>query len=77
MAKLKYVDWRRKMYLPNALTNYPQGTTLPNGNNIIEVTDAEKSALLKARNGSNPVWEEIKASRKKEVVEEIELGEDE
>jgi hypothetical protein len=76
MAKLKYIDWRKITFPSNSLKNYPNGTSLPYGDNIIDVTEEEKNALLKARNGSLPVWEEVKARKKvEEIIEESNEGE--
>jgi hypothetical protein len=77
MSKLKYIDWRKITFPDKSLKNYPNGTTLPHGDNIIEVTEEEKSSLLKARNGNNPCWEEVRAPRKKIEEENISTGEDE
>jgi len=72
MAKLKYIDYR-KIRFPK-LVNYKNGVYLPNEDNIIEVTEHEKNALLKRKNGINPCFEEVKKIKKKEA-EPINIGE--
>ena len=67
--KLKYVDYREFSF--PELTHYKGGLTLPSGDNIIQVTESEKRHLLKMKNGTKPIFEEIKPPRPKiEVSEE-------
>jgi len=62
MHKLKYVDYREFSF--PFLKHYRGGLLLPSGDNIIKVTDDEKRHLMKFKNGSRPVFEEVKSVRK-------------
>ena len=59
--QLKYVD-HRPIFLPR-LTNYRNGLTLPNKDNIVEVTEKEKRHLLKQKNGDKNCFEIIRPKR--------------
>lgn len=56
--KLKYVD-HRKIFLPR-LKFYPNGKVLPEGDNIIKVTESEKVSLLKQFNGRSQCYELVR-----------------
>jgi hypothetical protein len=53
-SKLKYVDIR-PIFVPH-LDNHPGGVALPDGDNIILVTEKEKNGLMRMKNGKNPCW---------------------
>lgn len=72
MKQLKYIDRRPiKMNLKHG-----GWISLPNAKtgNIITVTDAEASALLKRKNGSLPCFELLREPRARRQSEDIEHG---
>ena len=72
MSKLKYKDWRKIIFQEKALEKYPHGISLPNDNNIIEVTQKEEKSLSKKKNGDLPVFEKMNTNKKsdKEVLKD-------
>jgi len=66
--KLKYID-HRPIYIPK-LAKYPNGLSLPSGDNTLEVTEGEKINLLKRKNGNNPCFEEVRQRRS--IIQEME-----
>jgi hypothetical protein len=67
--KLKYIG-KKNIFLPT-LKFYPNGSVLPNKDNIINVTESEAKNLLKYKNGNKPIFEEIK--KKKPEIKEDEV----
>jgi len=66
--KLKYVDIR-PIFFPS-LKKHPGGVILPNGDNIIEVTDGEAKHLLKQMNGKKPCYVVIDDKPKSKSIED-------
>lgn len=61
---LKYTDHTPIYFPEKVLSFYPGGKTLPDGDNIILVSEKEKSALLKRKNGSTPIFMEVATEKK-------------
>ncbi len=73
MRKIKFVD-KRPLRFPK-LTYYPNGC-VPKVGDILTVTDNEAKKLLAKKNGTVPMFEEVKASRirKEDPVQEVDNG---
>jgi hypothetical protein len=69
---LKYVD-HRKIFLPK-LKFYPNGVSLPNDKNEIEVIEKEIKNLLNIKNGDKSCFVVKETRRIKEVLEEVNNG---
>ena len=60
--KLKYIDNKSRTWVEGQLQYYLKGVT-PHRGDEIKVTENEAKALLKMKNGENPVFEKITPTR--------------